>query len=554
MKKIFNYFTILSIFLYLFSFGSCDNNIFSDSKSTNQLRQAEELAETNPEQAQTILNRIGKPETMSKQNYMEYIVTNTYVRYRLKEDITNETAIFEALKYLEDSNDPLLLARANFCVGWINYLNSRFEEGFINFRTAYNKSKESNEDIITVRSLNNIGHVYLEQERYDSAIVNFQHALDLNINAIDNFKFSKLVILTNIGYTYLLSDSLANAERYCNKALTIAKELNNNEFQARLYMNLGTIAFRYKKHKEAMGLYEKSLSYGVNKDDAFKTKVFLVSLLELIGEMDSADTYMNQIKQEITKIKDLYDLNYAYGVLSDYYKERSDLKKALEYSELKEKTTRQIAAKNQADKLQKAEQDLVLDQKRKEAQKELFYNNLYWAVSVVLIVGLAALLILLIIKEARKAHDMSMEEFKDRMFMLTHVRKERLRIESKDTNHYKEIMLRMMLIKKAKLAHSIKQEKETLAGKDMQAKTVWAKDFLSKQVCPKDLMEGLSDEHMLLLTLCFKGYKSSEISTILNQSISETELNIDRLRCSMLHIGSFSSEQIDRILDNTIHQ
>lgn len=554
MKKIFNYFTILFIFLYLLSFGSCDNNIFSDSKSTNQLRQAEKLAETDPEQAQVILNSIGKPQNMSKQNYMEYIVISTYIKYRLQQDITNETAIFEALKYLENSNNTLLLARANFSAGLVNAFNSYYEESIKNFRTSYNKSIESNEDIITIRTLNNIGYMYFEEERYDSAIVNFQRVLDLNVHTGENFQSLRLKTLTSMGYTYLILGNLINAEKHWNEALDIAKKLNDNEFEARLYLNLGTAAFRSKKYVEAMNFYQKALSSGTNKGDIFRTKASLASLLETMGQIDTADTYMKQVKQELSEIKDLRDLRYAYGVLSDYYRDRSDLEKALEYSELKEKTTRQIAAKNQADKLQKAEQELVLDQKRKEAQKELFYNNLYWALSVVLIVGLAAFLILLIIKEARKAHDMSLEEFKDRIFILTHVRKERLKIESKDTSHYREIMLRMMLIKKAKLAHSIKQEKEVLTEKDIQAKIIWAKDFLSKQVCPKDLMEGLTDEEMLLLTLCFKGYTSSEICNILNQSISDTELNIDRLRCSMLHIGSFSSEQIDHILDNTIYQ
>ena len=64
------------------------------------LEKAQSLIESAPDSALMYLDSIFLPEKfLSKENYMEYLVTNVQAKYKNNKDIKDDTIIFEAKRY-----------------------------------------------------------------------------------------------------------------------------------------------------------------------------------------------------------------------------------------------------------------------------------------------------------------------------------------------------------------------------------------------------------------------------------------------------------------------
>jgi signal transduction histidine kinase len=143
--------------------------------------------------------------------------------------------------------------------------------------------------------MNNIGAVYVENEKYDTAYQYLTEAYDIAQRTRDEDNTS--IALTNLGEAALSMGLLEQSLEYQNKALDISQKLGNKAMMATIYTNLGKTYLETKNYQQAFHAFQESLD----------------------------------LSEEVNSLPDLRE-NYHY--LSEYYDIQRDYKQALHYYRL----------------------------------------------------------------------------------------------------------------------------------------------------------------------------------------------------------------------------
>ena len=229
MKPNTKLFFCLFIGLFLFS---CDKN----NESTALLKLAQDSFETNPDRVLSLLDSIENPEKMDKDDYMEYVLSYTRAKSEARKDISGDTLIFGVQRYFEQKGNIGKLALANYYVGQIYYLNGMQPKALEFFMYSADEAQRASNDLLAVKSLNNIGYIYFERDMLDSAIVNYQKALSINNNIEKSNKGTPLTsqmlitTLTNLGRAYEGDNKLDSAYFEPSYANLTSKPLKSMSF------------------------------------------------------------------------------------------------------------------------------------------------------------------------------------------------------------------------------------------------------------------------------------------------------------------------------------
>lgn len=387
------------ILLFLCIFSSCKH----DSASVNLLRQAQDIAESNPNDALILLDSIHNPENMGKNNYMQYIVASVQAKQRAKQDITKDTLIFEAKRYFENKNNSEQSALAHYYAGRVYRAKNIPDKALKCFLQATTYADQSGNNALVGKSLQIMGNLYLEQGIIDTAIVLYKKALGYyNKEKEKDTDIYKLQVINSIGGSYDEIKNIDSSYVYFEKGLEYANRLDNKKFKAALSNNLGYTYFLKKDYDKA--LYYLNSSLLQTSDGTLSAKVYLTLsfLYNSKNQIDSAKYYINLSEKQSVEITDNQTLKYFYTNFFNYFKKAGDYKQALYYKE-KEDSIKVLIVKNQHPlSLLDADKNFFLAQKDKEFDQFRLKNYLFLGVGAILIVAIFILVGILLVRSNKK--------------------------------------------------------------------------------------------------------------------------------------------------------
>ncbi len=238
-----------------------------------------------------------------------------FIQGRIKDYTGSEISMIEAIAIYKKLGRNLNLYR---CYNYLGLIYNNLEE-FDRSIYYHNKALEYLEKVENKRnykegSLSNIGLVYQKQENYESAIDNFEKALNNNdLKARDVFFYVRLK--DNIAYTRFLSGDTTNVENEFKYALNIRDSLKN--ISGIVTSNRHLSEFYAAKFDTVKALQLATEAYDLaeqvdNNRDKLETLLLLskvnkekanIYLAEYVHLNDSLQIEERKIRNKFTRIK-----------------------------------------------------------------------------------------------------------------------------------------------------------------------------------------------------------------------------------------------------------
>lgn len=296
------------------------------------LEKAQSLIESAPDSALMYLDSIFLPEKfLSKENYMEYLVTNVQAKYKNFKDIKDDTLIFEAKDYfIGKAHDPKLIAQSYLYSGCVYDERQDYGKALNEYNYAFSTAELSQDSILMYLSTSYIANIYGKQNYFDKA-------LEKHLQSINYIKEGDKEMLAtsyaNIAKGYLISLNNDNSIYYIDKALDIVTDSDNKKLLSSVYQFAHVIYRECNRIEEAKDFLRLSIEAN---GDSLTTSLYNLNLAELYlktGEQDSTKKYTHKLINEIDNIKDMTFLASSYGFLSEYYSSLNINDSALYYQD-----------------------------------------------------------------------------------------------------------------------------------------------------------------------------------------------------------------------------
>lgn len=184
-----------------------------------------------------------------------------------------------AIKYHFHSHVWRLLATFD---GILNSMGSRHTAEI--HRAALDSARISASRFGEACMLNNLGANAFYLGQYENAARSYTQALTI-VREIDDEEAESSCLL-NIGTTLLERGIYPKALSYFRQSLTIAERLDNRDIQARVHHRMGDVHQRWDRPAEAERLYQRSLAMRVQHNDTRNQPATLTKLGELCVESD----------------------------------------------------------------------------------------------------------------------------------------------------------------------------------------------------------------------------------------------------------------------------
>ena len=291
------------------------------------------------------LDSIFLPEKfLSKENYMEYLVTNVQAKYKNFKDIKDDTMIFEAKRYFaKKAKSSRFMAQSLLYSGCVYNERQEYEKALNEYNYAFSTAELSHDSILMYLSTSYIANIYDKQNYFDKA-------LEKHLQSINYIKEGDKEMLAtsyaNIAKGYLISLNNDNSIYYIDKALDIVTDSDNKKLLSSVYQFAHVIYRECNRIEEAKDFLRLSIEAN---GDSLATSLYNLNLAELYletGEQDSTKKYTHKLINEIDNINDMAFLASSYGFLSDYYSSLNMNDSALYYQDRLTRTIDKIREDN----------------------------------------------------------------------------------------------------------------------------------------------------------------------------------------------------------------
>ncbi len=286
---------------------------------------------------------------------------------------------------------------------------------------SYNKAivlAEQLADSVRLSSLyNNLGILNLYLHNNEKALELYSRAFQLFKNLGDTINIAGTT--TNIGTIYVNLDNFEIAKNYYLQGLELFQSINMVEGEAHALLKLGILELKRKHFKEALDylnrsidkLSEVGITYsGVKSIFLAETLINKGIVLTKMLNYDEALEYLDKGMDIAIDGGDIGLMSQAANYISQYYSEKMDFKKALEYYKIFKLNSDSISNESSIRKLAQLEMQLEYDEnlylktlENQELIQKQQRNTLYSILFVsILILGLTLLLVLFKLEKNKK--------------------------------------------------------------------------------------------------------------------------------------------------------
>lgn len=507
---------------------SCKDN----SKSTALLKQAQNIVSNNPTEAIVLLDSIVEPRNMKEDAYMQYIITRVQAKYKLHQDVTNDTLIFTAQSYFEGKNNPKQAALANFYSGGVLLEKDLPIEAMQYFLHSEFYAKKAKENVLTAVILENLGYLYAERGLIDSTVTRYKEAMKY-YDKEEGTEASKLRVINMIGRSYEAMAVFDSAYQYFQKGFDLAEKMNDRYYKGVFTHNLGVVFSGMKDYSKATEYLQQAVTETTDTKDSMRIYISLSKIYNSKKELDSAQLYIEKIKQRLSKINDNRILESLYGSLHDYYSQKGNFQEANHYINLQKIASRKVLESHNSKSLLEVEINYkqYLEKQQRKAERE--YSLL---VQFFVIIAVIAVFYFFNIKKRHKHQKRLIENRKlkaeNRLLKLEH-----------DNHIYLESIYQQYILKWAKIENKVnklgleEQQIDLPLYSEIKSMSDELKSHSNKQLINlsksylhshSDIGEKavrvLTDQELILMILCYFEYSRVAIATILDIKLEKLDL------------------------------
>jgi hypothetical protein len=289
--------------------------------NNSTILKAESLLNEHPDSAYKLLSSIANPQHLAKSDYAAWCLHYTHARYKLYMNISSDSLIKVAVDYYADSKLRKQSGTAYYLLGCVSELLQRKGQAMLAYKQAVEKLEDTNENNIVGLATINMGYIYEQDKNYYEATPCFRKSLEIfNRSGNKRYQLSSNLEISNM--LLRLDYPFDSVLYYSNKALKLAKEINNTVFTHDIISQQGELFYK-KNRKTAI----KYLSVGFNHCPYLRTRnaAYLAYIYTELKNPDSA-TYYLKIANEKKEEREFEILKCIAGAA--VYENRKDFRQA----------------------------------------------------------------------------------------------------------------------------------------------------------------------------------------------------------------------------------
>ncbi len=525
----------------------------SQPEAPKLLREASKLAENNPVEAMNLIDSIADPEnSLTKEQYMQYLVTRVQVYYKNFRDISRDTLIFEARDYFrrKRNNYSNLRFLSYFYSGSVYREQQRNNLAINEYKHALTIAEEESNKPQQAFVHYNIGNLYFEQHAY-------QTALDYYKKAVINYKSDTAKILISLaaaGQSSLLLGERDSALTYFDQALQLTREIGNKSEEAKSLQNKAVTLYEQRNYQDAIPLLQEAVKIDPDSSEVARYNLNLARTYKSLGVQDSVTFYVRELEKSMDKIPDLYFQSAVSKFLADVYIDKGDYPTAINYLQIRDSCIRQIAKNTNVKELASAEREYDLAKKESLLAKEKMRSyrlGLIVTICCLIIVITGSGLFYQNLKHKRqKEENLRLQQQASQNECLVAVYRNHIGNVGSFKNQVDNLIVSYSRrgVEDASVGfEKIKNAVDEMETKIQTGYSTFITDYLhTLSILSKEQIEILKSEDQLLITLLQARYSHAEIAGLLRVTNHALTTRKSRLKDKLQRIG-LQESQINRI-------
>lgn len=316
---------ILLMSVLISAFYACDHR---GKPYPATLLQIESLADTNPEEARPLLDRLRDSlSSFDEEQRMYYDLLDLKVNDKMYVRHTSDSLIKRITAFYEVYGDRDKLLESYYYMGRVYRDLNDAPEALKYFQKALDVAGDTKRYILLSKVYSQMGMLYDYQNVYEEAIRMYEKVAQYKLLKGDSTSLS--LVMRDIARVYKAINRNDSAALYYQKAANFAERGGKRRRHSGILTELGDL------HQE-MGLYDKALEclFESLKDsidrNMYPTYSTLGHIYLEVGRLDSADYYLRRCLDS----PNLYVRDAIYEYLSLLYERRLNYREAIRYVRL----------------------------------------------------------------------------------------------------------------------------------------------------------------------------------------------------------------------------
>lgn len=371
----------LSIAVGLSIIGACN----PQPEAPRLLEQARQLAEEYPDSALALIDSIFYPrQSLSRREYMRYLVAKVQTKYKTYGNISEDTLIFTARDYFtRHDNDLYKTALAYFYSGCVYREQENYEFAMLNYKNAQSYAERSADSSLMGLIQFNLGDLLSIQGLHREALESYKIAEMIYGGIADK----QIRCLSAIGRMFLLLQLPDSAFIYFHKGLELAQTIRDENRQSLLAQNLSVAYSEVKQYEEA-AIYLRQ-SFNLNQDSTRLPRYYLnfANMYSSLGKQDSVVRYIGRLKRQVDIVTDNYIKASIYSFLANWEKSNASYEEAFQYQERRMRVLEDIMAVRLKQSVYEVQQKYDYKQMQNLYYQKLLARQRWFIALLIVVVG-----------------------------------------------------------------------------------------------------------------------------------------------------------------------
>lgn len=316
VNQIYNY--IIRIFIpFTFTF------LVGCSLLPNELKQAEEILEANPDSALHILQNMHLTNTMSDADKALYGLLYFEALDKTKATLKPDSLIDFSLNYYFNKNDRMRLAKSYFYKAKTLKLAQRFDDATLLYLKALDLIQNSKNYSLLGRIYTETGDICSIQRDYSEALKKYQQSIIFFEYA--NEKTEASYSLIAIGRVYRFLNNFKKAHNHYQDILT---HTNDSLLIGLTYQEIGINFFYERKFDDAKQYLIKSLQFPY-RNNGYAVRCYI--LADVFLETNQYDSAFHYANMALNYPSTFFNQRDCYRILANTEYSRGDYKQMAFY-------------------------------------------------------------------------------------------------------------------------------------------------------------------------------------------------------------------------------
>lgn len=454
------------------------NSCRSDYTENKTILKAEELLDTSPDSAYSLLISIKHPEKLPKADYAAWCLQYTYAQDRLHKEIKSDSLIQIAISYYSSGNLAKYSGTAWYLLGSIHNAHNQKEKAIFAFKKAEDILKETNENRLKGLVAFNIGYTDMQDQLYSHSLDYFRESLKYFELAGDNKR--KAYAYREIGNMYKQLSYPFDSVFHClNLAAKLSKEVGDSLNYYDILISQGKLLLEkdaYRSKEYILKGYKHFPEYN---------PFYAAYLAKAYSGLDMQDSALYYLRISLADTS-----NTPYRIIGLHaaaliFRSKGDYKAAYHYLDKAHTLRDSTYQQNMRSQLYRIDRQYDVAQKEHEnAQLKIYNRNMAIGIALLMIAGLTTVIVFLLINnQHKKKHAINATE------------KQRLKYESETTqirNAQKRALLDVRLHNK--IDNTLKFNKFKRGYQQKEKVEAFIQDLAQQSIIAEKEWAGYVDE------------------------------------------------------------